>query len=58
MPAGIDPQTRFNILVRIRPEASLGAASGELDSFVRHIIRDHPEVGPRDAADAVMRPLQ
>ena len=49
MPAGIDPQTRFNILVRIRPEASLGAASGELDSFVRHIIHDHPEVGPRES---------
>src|ERR1017187_4880225 len=49
MPSGIDPQTRFNILVRIRPEASLGVANGELASFVRHIIHDHPEVGPRES---------
>ena len=49
MPAGVEPQERFQILVRIRPEASMGAATGELDSFVRQIIHDHPEMAPRDS---------
>ena len=49
MPAGIEPQTRFQILVRIRPEATLGAATGELDGFVRQIAHDHPEMVPRES---------
>jgi predicted permease len=48
LPAGIDPQTRFQILVRIRPQASLGAATGELDAFVRQIAHDHPGILPRE----------
>jgi predicted permease len=46
LPPDTDPKTRFGILVRIRPDVSLGAATGELDSFVRHIIHDHPEMVP------------
>ena len=48
LPANIAPQDRFQILIRIRPEATLGAATGEMDGFVRQIAHDHPEMFPRD----------
>jgi len=57
LPAGVDPQTRFQILVRIRPEVSLGAATGELDGFVRHISHDHPEMFPRDSFEVKVETL-
>jgi len=57
MPAGVDPQTRFQILVRIRPEASLGAATGELNGFVRQIAHDHPEMFPRESFEVKVETL-
>jgi predicted permease len=48
LPADLDPKTRMQILVRIRPEVSLVAATGELNSFVRRIGHDHPEMLPRE----------
>jgi predicted permease len=49
MPAGIDPKTRFPILIRIRPEVSMGAATAEFDIFVRQLAHDHPEMAPRES---------
>jgi predicted permease len=57
LPAGIDPQTRFQILVRIRPEASLAAATGELDAFVRRILDDHPELFLRESFEVKVETL-
>jgi predicted permease len=57
MPAGIDPQTRFEILIRIRPEASLGAATGEMDGFIRQIGHDHPEMLPRESFEVKVETL-
>jgi predicted permease len=57
LPAGVDPQTRFQILVRIRPEVSLGAATGELDGFVRQIGHDHPEMLPRESFEVKVETL-
>ena len=45
-PADVDPKTRFQILIRIRPEATLGAATGEIDGYLRQIVHDHPEMAP------------
>ena len=49
LPAGLDPQTRFQILIRIRPETLLGSVTGELDGFVRQIAHDHPEMFPHES---------
>jgi predicted permease len=57
LPADLDPQTRMQILVRIRPEASLGAATGELNSFVRQIGHDHPEMLPRESFEVKVETL-
>ena len=57
LPADLDPQTRMQILVRIRPEASLGAATGELNSFVRQIGHDHPEMLPRESFEIKVETL-
>ncbi len=57
LPADLDPKTRVQILVRIRPEVSLAAATGELDSFVRQIGHDHPEMLPREKFDVKVETL-
>ena len=49
LPAGLEAQTRFQILIRTRPETLLGSLTGELDGFVRQIAHDHPEMFPRDS---------
>ncbi len=49
LPAGLDPQTRFQILIRIHPEILLGSVTGELDGFVRQIAHDHPEMFPHES---------
>jgi predicted permease len=57
IPAGVDPKTRYGILIRIRPEATLGAATGELDGFVRQIGHDHPEMVPKDSFEVRVETL-
>ena len=57
LPADLDPQARLQFLVRIRPEASLGAANGELNSIVREIGREHPDALPREKFDIKVETL-
>jgi predicted permease len=48
MPAGMDPKSRFQTLIRIRPGVSTAAAGGELASFVEQVRRTEPTLLPRD----------
>jgi predicted permease len=47
MPAGIDPETRFQTLIRVRKGVSMEAASSQMQSFVQQDNREHPKMfGP------------
>jgi predicted permease len=48
MPAGMDPKSRFQTLIRVRPGISTDAAAGELTSFVEQVGRAEPSLLPRD----------
>ena len=48
MPAGFDPKSRFQTLIRMRPGVSTAAASGELTSFVQEVSRTEPTLLPHD----------
>jgi len=48
MPAGMDPKSRFQVLIRLGSGISTDAAAGELTSFVQQVGRDEPSFVPRD----------
>ena len=48
MPAGLDPKSRFQTLIRLRPGVSTDAAGGELTSFVHQVDRAEPSLLPPD----------
>jgi len=48
MPAGMDPKSRFQSLIRLRPHVSTAAAAGELTSFVQQIGHSEPSLLPRE----------
>jgi predicted permease len=48
MPAGMDPKSRFQTLIRIRPGITTGAVGGELTSFIEQVGRAEPSLLPRD----------
>jgi predicted permease len=47
-PAGMDPRSRFQTLIRVRPGVSTEAAAGELTSFVEQVGHAEPSLLPRD----------
>ena len=49
IPAGTDPKRRYETLIRLRPGASLSAASGEITSMVKQIARAEPTLVPRES---------
>jgi predicted permease len=57
LPANIDPQVRFQVLIRLKPGATLGSATGEMDGFLRHIAHDHPEMFPREGFEVKVETL-
>jgi predicted permease len=48
MAAGVDPKSRFETLIRLRPGVSTAAAAGELSSFVQQVGHVEPSVLPQD----------
>jgi predicted permease len=48
MPAGMNPKSRFQTLVRLRPGVSTAAAAGELAGFVQQVGHDEPSLLPSD----------
>jgi predicted permease len=48
MPAGTDPKSRFQALIRLRPGISTDAAAGELTSLVQQVGHDEPSFLPHD----------
>ena len=48
MPAGMDPKSRFQTLIRLRPGVSTDAAGSELTSFVQQVGHAEPSVLPPD----------
>ena len=48
MPAGMDPKSRFQTLIRLRPGVSTDAAAGELTSFVQQVGHAEPSLLPPD----------
>ncbi|HZD50868.1 MAG TPA: ABC transporter permease, partial [Silvibacterium sp.] len=44
MPASIDPEARFQTLIRVRKGVSMEAASSQLQGFVQQDNRDHPKM--------------
>ncbi|MGZ6056291.1 MAG: ABC transporter permease, partial [Isosphaeraceae bacterium] len=48
MPAGMDPRSRFQTLIRLRPDISTDAAAGELTSFVQQVGHAEPSLLPPD----------
>ena len=48
MPAGMDPKSRFQTLIRLRPDVSTDAAAGELTSFVQQVGHAEPSLLPHD----------
>jgi predicted permease len=48
MPAGLDPKSRFQALIRLRPGVSTDAAGSELTSFVQQVGHAEPAVLPPD----------
>jgi predicted permease len=48
MPAGLDPRSRYQSLIRLRPNVSTDAATGELTSFVQQIGKAEPSLLPPD----------
>ena len=48
MPAGMNPKSRFQTLVRLRPGVSTDAAAGELTGFVQQVGHDEPSLLPPD----------
>ena len=48
MPAGVDPKSRFQTLIRLRPGVSTDAAGGELASFVQQVSHAEPTLLPTD----------
>ncbi|HEY6375445.1 MAG TPA: ADOP family duplicated permease, partial [Edaphobacter sp.] len=48
MPAGMNPKSRFQTLVRLRPGVSTAAAAGELTGFVQRVGHDEPSLLPPD----------
>lgn len=48
MPAGMDPRSRFQTLIRLRPDISTDAAAGELTSFVQQVGHAEPSLLPHD----------
>ncbi|WP_263416370.1 ADOP family duplicated permease [Terriglobus albidus] len=48
MPAGIDPKSRFQTLIRLQSGISTAAAGGELAGFVQQVSRTEPTLLPRD----------
>ena len=48
MPAGIDPRTRFQALIRLRPDVSTDAAAGEMTSVVQQVGHAEPALLPAD----------
>lgn len=47
LPAGIDPKTSFPTVLRIRPDLSKAAITGELESLTREIAKRHTEATMR-----------
>ena len=47
LPAGIEAKTTFAVLVRLRPEVPMTAATSELEGVVRQIAKLHPEASLR-----------
>ena len=48
MPAAMDPKSRFESLIRLRPGVSTDAAGGELASFVQQVGHAEPALLPSD----------
>jgi predicted permease len=48
MPAGMDPKSRFQTLIRLRPDISTDAAAGELTNFVQQVGHAEPSLLPPD----------
>jgi predicted permease len=48
MPAGMDPKSRFQTLIRLRPHVSTDSAAGELTSFVQQVGHAEPSLLPPD----------
>ena len=44
MPASLDPETRFQNLIRVRQGVSMEAASSQLQPFVEQDVREHPKM--------------
>ena len=44
--ADVDPKTRLNTLVRVKPDVTMGDATGEINGFVRQLAHDHRELLP------------
>ena len=48
MPAGMDPKSRFQTLIRLRPGVSTDAAAGEMTSLVQQVGHAEPTLLPHD----------
>jgi predicted permease len=48
MPAGIDPRSRFQALIRLRPDVSTDAAAGEMTTVVQQVGHAEPALLPAD----------
>jgi len=48
MPAGMDPKSRNQTLIRLRPGISAEAAAGEMTGVVQQVGRQEPSLLPRD----------
>ena len=48
MPAGVDPNSRFQTLIRLRPGVSADGAGGELAGFVQQVSHAEPGLLPTD----------
>ena len=48
MPAGMDPRSRFQTVIRLHPDISTDAASGEMTSFVQQVGHAEPSLLPPD----------
>lgn len=48
MPAGIDPKSRYQTLIRMRPGISTDAIAGEMTSIVQQVGHEEPSLLPTD----------
>jgi predicted permease len=48
MPAGLDPKSRYQTLIRLRPNVSTDAAAGEMTGFVEQAGHAEPSLLPTD----------